>query len=45
MITQRYRRPRRTGRKDWEDKRPRDRFADEARRLLDVLDKRLEGPA
>jgi GST-like protein len=29
--------------KDWEDKRPRDRFADEAKRLLGVLDKRLEG--
>jgi GST-like protein len=29
--------------KDWEDKRPRDRFVDEARRLLGVLDKRLEG--
>ncbi|MCS0589572.1 glutathione S-transferase family protein [Massilia norwichensis] len=29
--------------KDWEDKRPRDRFAEEARRLLGVLDQRLEG--
>jgi GST-like protein len=29
--------------KDWEDKRPRDRFVDEGRRLLGVLDKRLEG--
>jgi GST-like protein len=29
--------------KDWEDKRPRDRFVDEARRLLGVLDQRLEG--
>lgn len=29
--------------KDWEDKRPRDRFVDEAKRLLGVLDKRLDG--
>jgi GST-like protein len=29
--------------KDWEDKRPRDRFVEEARRLLSVLDKRLDG--
>ncbi|WP_421684254.1 glutathione S-transferase [Stutzerimonas urumqiensis] len=31
--------------KDYEDKRPRDRYAAEARRLLGVLDKRLEGRA
>jgi len=30
------------GGKDWEDKRPRDRFAAEVRRLLGVLDARLE---
>lgn len=29
--------------KDWEDKRPRDRYAAEAKRLLEVLEKRLEG--
>jgi GST-like protein len=29
--------------KDYEDKRPRDRYVAEARRLLGVLDKRLEG--
>jgi GST-like protein len=29
--------------KDWEDKRPRDRYAAETRRLLGVMDKRLEG--
>ena len=29
--------------KDYEDKRPRDRYAAEARRLLGVLDRRLEG--
>lgn len=29
--------------KDFEDKRPRQRFADETRRLLGVLDRRLEG--
>ncbi len=29
--------------KDWEDKRPRDRYANEARRLLGVLDKHLQG--
>lgn len=29
--------------KDWEDKRPRDRFAAESKRLLKVLDQRLEG--
>ncbi|NGN44685.1 glutathione S-transferase [Mesorhizobium sp. CGMCC 1.15528] len=29
--------------KDYEDKRPRQRFADEAKRLLGVLDRRLEG--
>jgi len=29
--------------KDWEDKRPRDRFVDETRRLLGVLEKRLAG--
>ena len=29
--------------KDWEDKRPRDRFATESKRLLKVLDQRLEG--
>jgi GST-like protein len=31
--------------KDYEDKRPRDRYVAEARRLLAVLDKRLEGRA
>ena len=31
--------------KDFEDKRPRDRYAAEARRLLAVLDKHLEGKA
>ena len=29
--------------KDYEDKRPRDRYVEESRRLLSVLDKRLEG--
>ncbi len=29
--------------KDYEDKRPRDRYADESKRLLAVLDQRLEG--
>ena len=29
--------------KDYEDKRPRDRYVGEARRLLDVLDRRLAG--
>jgi GST-like protein len=29
--------------KDYEDKRPRDRYVAEAKRLLEVLDKRLEG--
>ncbi len=29
--------------KDFEDKRPRDRYVDEAKRLLKVLDQRLEG--
>ena len=29
--------------KDYEDKRPRDRYVAEAQRLLGVLDKRLEG--
>jgi GST-like protein len=29
--------------KDYEDKRPRDRYAAETRRLLEVMDKRLEG--
>jgi GST-like protein len=29
--------------KDWEDKRPRDRYAAEAKRLLGVMEKRLEG--
>ena len=29
--------------KDYEDKRPRDRYAAESKRLLSVLDKRLEG--
>ncbi|WP_333903794.1 glutathione S-transferase N-terminal domain-containing protein [Achromobacter insolitus] len=29
--------------KDYEDKRPRDRYAEESRRLLNVLDQRLEG--
>jgi GST-like protein len=31
--------------KDYEDKRPRDRYVDEAKRLLGVHDKRLEGRA
>lgn len=31
--------------KDWEDKRPRDRYVGEAKRLLGVLDKRLQGRA
>jgi GST-like protein len=31
--------------KDFEDKRPRDRYAAEARRLLAVLDKHLQGKA
>lgn len=31
--------------KDYEDKRPRDRYVGEARRLLGVLDKRLQGRA
>ena len=31
--------------KDYEDKRPRDRYAAESRRLLGVLDRRLEGRA
>jgi GST-like protein len=31
--------------KDWDDKRPRDRFVAEARRLLNVLDGQLEGKA
>jgi len=31
--------------KDYEDKRPRDRYVGEARRLLEVLDERLEGRA
>ena len=31
--------------KDYEDKRPRDRYAAESKRLLAVLDKRLEGRA
>ena len=31
----------RMGGKDWEDKRPRDRFADEVKRLLGVLETRL----
>jgi GSH-dependent disulfide-bond oxidoreductase len=31
------------GGKDYEDKRPRDRYVGEARRLLDVLDRRLAG--
>ncbi|MGI4777414.1 MAG: glutathione S-transferase N-terminal domain-containing protein [Janthinobacterium lividum] len=31
--------------KDYEDKRPRDRYVDEARRLLGVLDRRLAGRA
>jgi len=31
------------GGKDFEDKRPRDRYVNEAKRLLRVLDKRLEG--
>ena len=29
--------------KDWEDKRPRDRYADETKRLLGVMDRALEG--
>jgi GST-like protein len=29
--------------KDYEDKRPRDRYVEESKRLLGVLDKRLEG--
>jgi GST-like protein len=29
--------------KDWEDKRPRDRYADEAKRLLGVMDRALDG--
>ncbi len=29
--------------KDWEDKRPRDRYVAEAKRLLGVLETRLEG--
>ncbi len=29
--------------KDWDDKRPRDRYADEAKRLLGVLDRHLDG--
>jgi len=33
------------GGKDYEDKRPLQRYVDEARRLLDVLDRRLEGRA
>jgi GST-like protein len=33
------------GGKDFEDKRPRDRYVDESRRLLGVLDKRLAGRA
>lgn len=33
----------RMGGKDWEDKRPRDRFAEEVKRLLKVLDGRLTG--
>ena len=31
--------------KDWEDKRPRDRYVAESRRLLAVLDRQLEGRA
>jgi GSH-dependent disulfide-bond oxidoreductase len=31
--------------KDWEDKRPRDRYVAESRRLLGVLDRHLEGRA
>jgi len=31
--------------KDWEDKRPRDRYAAEARRLLNVLNQRMAGRA
>jgi GST-like protein len=31
--------------KDYEDKRPRDRYVGEAKRLLGVIDKRLEGRA
>jgi hypothetical protein len=30
--------------KDYEDKRPRDRYVAESKRLLGVLDKHLEGP-
>lgn len=33
----------RSGGKDYEDKRPRQRFADESKRLLGVLDRQLEG--
>ena len=33
----------RSGGKDFDDKRPRDRYVDESRRLLGVLDGRLEG--
>jgi GST-like protein len=33
----------RMGGRDYEDKRPRDRFAAESRRLLSVLDRRLDG--
>jgi GST-like protein len=29
--------------RDWDDKRPRDRYVDESRRLLGVLDARLRG--
>ncbi|MCC3262891.1 glutathione S-transferase family protein, partial [Paenibacillus polymyxa] len=29
--------------KDYEDKRPRDRYVDESKRLLTVLDQRLQG--
>jgi GST-like protein len=29
--------------KDWEDKRPRDRYVDESRRLLGVMDRALDG--
>jgi GSH-dependent disulfide-bond oxidoreductase len=31
--------------KDYEDKRPRDRYVGEAKRLLGVLNKRLDGRA
>ena len=31
--------------KDWQDKRPRDRYVSESRRLLGVLDRHLEGKA